>query len=1001
MIEAFIQVCTQVAINFVQIIMKMTIDLLSMITNPGGAAQYAQDLGQQFILLINWLGDSIIYIMDAIFQMPLLRPICPIIKLIVDILTQFLGPGSAFKTLCDGVNEALDWIDMCCIPCPSMDPIASIQCDLPAGCGQLEPTVCTMNNDCFASTAYCVIAAASQCRPEAYNPADCPWNGGKEGASINNNEAWAAPCPCSGLVNQLRFCNRATGLCEAGVSPFGPPLNQCPAHKNELVDDTIFFNQQCWLFPAYKTQYSQYYPNNMAAFGTAVATGFMTDMEGPVLCRNYCDPSSFNRKNWLLTDNRQSGNYDGYGCVCMIGSVYYPTGGIDMSLIPTFMNFNYAPYYNGINPIQTSSSDNQPTTIPVQSLAPPGSTLTHPSTDNLGGNFDPGSGGSSGNGQAASNILGELASGDIGGAIADTFDYWFGRRRLLSLKTVTKPPEPTVYSDVPYAFWLYNTTYCDTIMLHYALIPPENRTVLEAVHVRDCEARALAGARLSTQLHLPPTAYRMFTDWDVLANTLYEGFTRATANISLPTLPDIPFRVPAANALRRMSIPDRKNWTEFRQLFIVNRTVDWGLWNETVATSRKLLQKFSNIAFDPWTDVAAAELLVPSEAYTFFKGGISGTCKAGSAFVDSTTRAMNNLYDAFRYNVKRSSCRMTKPDHLCPQRPLPSPKAQSKTSTAKTTANTAGQAKTGNPISDSVFGFVNSIFGVDLMGSIDSTINYLFTVLPNRKATDTTMGAANTVIEGYMLCNYDAIQCQHKRTDRSILASFVEILAFMAIFGFLFSRVFFSPGFVYGLICTVMIYPITMKVHYNVNFGCSTAIVSAVPICLVDDVVETLDSWFGQHIQWPGPLINNHARMPNGQLPSNAVIDCSASPYGFITAERSIFYALERWAPSWRHYISGLSVGSIIGSKASKEMSYYLGKPIHQEPYPSCFYLTLVNAIPLILILIVVFIFLVGAVQVILTFVSNITRALDDLVVLLALVSAETVILLEKEKKDQ
>jgi len=670
----------------------------------------------------------------------------------------------------------------------------------------------------------------------------------------------------------------------------------------------------------------------------------------------------------------------------MLGKATYPTGGIDLTTISSFVNFDYTPYLTDIlnsgNFVReyTDSSN-------LHETAPSRANVQYVTASDTTANTKPKDGELVAGRNDQSHTTIRVTGNDYVDYVLSNFDPRNWGRRLLQ--------QTEWYSDVPRKFWAFNSTYCDRIMLHYGAISPVGRSVLEQVHVSDCEARALAGAGVATRLHLPPLATRLFVDWHVLAWAIEEAFTRVTRNLTMPniTIPTVP-NIPGVQQLREMDIP--KSIPSFRDLFQTNISwdkIDFG-------PHRKLLQTFGDYAMNPWKDVAASEVLVPSDVYTVFKGGVTGTCTAGSVLLDGFIKAANNLNDAFTYNVNRAVCKMTKDASKCPSRPLPT--SPSTSPGAKTTATTAQPTKkSGNGLADSIIGFVNSALGVDILRQADNAINYMFSVLPNRQATTTAQHQTAQLTSGYLSCDYDAVQCKHKRTDRSVITSMLEVWLIMGAAGYIFGKLFFNLGFTYNVLCLMLIVPITFKVHYGINFGCAKIIAGAVPVCVADDVVDTIESYFTNHIQWPGPLINNHARLASGLLPESAVVNCADAPYGFVTAERSIFYALEKFSPGWRNYISGLSVGAIIGQKAASEMSYYLGKPVHTEPFPTCFYLTLVNAIPLILILIIVLIFLVGAVQVLLTAFTSLFRALDDLVILLALLYAETILIVERKKKEQ
>jgi hypothetical protein len=299
-----------------------------------------------------------------------------------------------------------------------------------------------------------------------------------------------------------------------------------------------------------------------------------------------------------------------------------------------------------------------------------------------------------------------------------------------------------------------------------------------------------------------------------------------------------------------------------------------------------------------------------------------------------------------------------------------------------------------------VLGTINSIFGVDVAGYASSAVDFLFSALPNRHTTaESATKAAHETTQSYFVCNFDTIQCTRRRSDRSVITSFFYIISIMSAVNFVFSRLFFNLGYTYGLLCTTIIFPILFKVHYEVNFSCNSFFFGAVPVCFVDDVVITLDQWTPTHIPWDSALVTG-TRGADGLLPTGAVVNCASDPYGFTSGERSLFYVLERFAPSWRHYLSAFSVGSIIGNRASAEMAYYYKKPLAHEPYATCFYVTIANFIPVLVILVIIAVFLFAAIQLIVIVITNASRAIDDLVVLLGLMHAEAVMITQRKKEE-
>ena len=81
------------------------------------------------------------------------------------------------------------------------------------------------------------------------------------------------------------------------------------------------------------------------------------------------------------------------------------------------------------------------------------------------------------------------------------------------------------------------------------------------------------------------------------------------------------------------------------------------------------------------------------------------------------------------------------------------------------------------------------------------------------------------------------------------------------------------------------------------------------------------------------------------------------------------------------------------------EMNYYYGKPVHQDPYPACFYLTSGNLIVVLLLLVLALLLIFSILHVVIGVAANVNKAVSDLTLLLTPVYADSLVLIAEEKK--
>jgi hypothetical protein len=202
--------------------------------------------------------------------------------------------------------------DMQCGQALCSDPDKSNTCD-----ASQEATVCSKDRDCDKPSSYCVTADQDLC--------------GTDDAEINSNacissSTWAKACGCKSLkYGTLNHCNYATGFCTAGDSPFVAPLTECST-SDQLVYGADDYNKLCYISPIWKCANF----DDKLACRSVLAND---KLEGPSLCRAFCEPTFMNRNNRLTQYNYHSGETK---CVCEVGfDRAFPNQNQTVNLYPT------------------------------------------------------------------------------------------------------------------------------------------------------------------------------------------------------------------------------------------------------------------------------------------------------------------------------------------------------------------------------------------------------------------------------------------------------------------------------------------------------------------------------------------------------------------------------------------------------------------------------------------------------------------------------------------
>jgi hypothetical protein len=170
---------------------------------------------------------------------------------------------------------------------------------------QMEATVCNIEKHCEGGGKSCFTPDADI----------CPQLQGKEGSDELDNRDWAMACDCESFRDPITkksipfHCNFASGFCQAGASPFKPPLGKCET-QGELAFGQLGYNRLCYISPLWKCA------NKDSVDECRKEMGWQ--LQGPSLCRSFCEPTFENRNN-RLTQYEYSDDNDSTKCVCEVG----------------------------------------------------------------------------------------------------------------------------------------------------------------------------------------------------------------------------------------------------------------------------------------------------------------------------------------------------------------------------------------------------------------------------------------------------------------------------------------------------------------------------------------------------------------------------------------------------------------------------------------------------------------------------------------------------------
>ena len=232
-------------------------------------------------------------------------------------------PSGKFTVTAASIAEAAN-VDMDALQCTSS---GLSQCDVtPESNSGMEPTVCNSENDCLASDALCWTPDMDMCLNKT-----------------TNHDAYAKSCGCSTIAGGKVHCNYGSGTCQAGQTPFRPPLTSC-ASAGGLVSGSDGYNSLCYVSPLWMCAGAADKTDCRADIGS----GKMT-LQGPSLCRSFCDPTFENRNNHLVQYRFPTllGHVD--KCVCEVGvDRVFPHQTKESSAATIVMNTPWSTVFGGL-----------------------------------------------------------------------------------------------------------------------------------------------------------------------------------------------------------------------------------------------------------------------------------------------------------------------------------------------------------------------------------------------------------------------------------------------------------------------------------------------------------------------------------------------------------------------------------------------------------------------------------------------------------------------------
>lgn len=196
----------------------------------------------------------------------------------------------------------------------------------------MEPTVCNSESDCLVAGAACWTPDLDMCLDKGDNP-----------DQVDRHDDYAKSCDCSSVSGGKVHCNYGSGTCQAGPTPFKPPLTSC-ASAGGLVYGSEGYNSLCYISPLWMCADA----DDKAACRSHMGSGIMT-LQGPSLCRSFCEPSFENRNNHLVQYRFPTslGHVD--KCVCEVGvDRVFPDQTKESSAVTIVMTTPWSAVFNGL-----------------------------------------------------------------------------------------------------------------------------------------------------------------------------------------------------------------------------------------------------------------------------------------------------------------------------------------------------------------------------------------------------------------------------------------------------------------------------------------------------------------------------------------------------------------------------------------------------------------------------------------------------------------------------
>jgi hypothetical protein len=805
---------------------------------------------------------------------------------------------------------------------------------------RVEATTCSSYGECAAAGAACVVTSAHQCT-------------GETSTSESTAAMWDNACPCSEtssvtgtgpVVDNAFFCNFATGLCQAGVSPFYDPLEVCPPssswsdpfnNKSGLVASSPYYDALCYAMPVYKCR-ADVLAGTFATVWDCIASFSSSGIvSGPVLCRDFCDPSPFNADNVLL-QNAKVGCFCGLGV--SIGAGLHP---IDVAASLTVNNLPVTNQYSFMSPPPPVSSSS---TARRTLLGAPGSrNATACDTDAPCQDLEAMCVSAKGTERLCTTCPTRAPLFSQGAATCQA-----ARCTCAPVYTL----DPLHLPQLNTSSWVGNS-FCAVVGNGYLNSTP---TPLEYAVLRRCNFLRNVGAFTERYTGLPgrvvydfEEAARVGAHFGVGAllgffdpnNTFVKRNTAAlgldpviaekgshvvhwlvnTVSTSFPSIgrltefakkvaPDV---AGAARFFLSTSKKAAKNVLQapfvLQNVNRVGRAVQWD------ATS----QFFRRLLTNPFAPPPPTTLVV------------NFTCPLLHNVLTDLTAAGSVLTVHFAHDVPRSVCRLlrTRPPDNChgqgclyqwrdcpnaswtyplpppPPGPPPSPPLAPSTGRRLFSSIPGNGTTRVGALPSALFSLVHRASGFDLYSYLTTHVGTVFTNAKDNttswwtapsNATGQHTGVLHDVkeVSNALQCGYDTASRCFSRPGRlpyEVFRYFWQAAAAVMLLRFFGG----GPGSFVASCLSILLflfaYPVIMNRTYDLSYACSLSFTPVVPVCLVSDVQDFIYTVFPQHVPWPAPLVQR-----NGT--GLVVFSCAASGFGDGVAE--LGYFLHKYETAWR-----------------------------------------------------------------------------------------------------